>query len=186
MFILLLFLSLNFELSYASEPLDVCIKQDYHKTKCNYIEDDRYTPQESGLFINTVYDIYDYFTSLKVPLAQRNSLGQKIRTKMKDGLTKHIQKRSYSDCQKVCLVKCISSQYIEGCSRDADQDSLKAKNGSIVDIYEIGKGECTEFSLFADDLLQAIGIESRTHINHSSATHEDIMSFSAMNIRFSL
>lgn len=76
---------------------------------------------------------------------------------------KLVKKKPLSNCQKACVVKCVTSNYLKYDSQEHGATKMSACQAA-----NKGKGDCKAFSNLADHLLDSLGVPSRSV---ASATH---------------
>tara|TARA_B100000925_G_scaffold262107_1_gene219224 strand:+ start:12506 stop:13294 length:789 start_codon:yes stop_codon:yes gene_type:complete len=110
-------------------------------------------------FIDEVFDVLE--TPLYIPyvLTNREDLildkAESRKQAYKDLVVKYsIENRSLKNCQKACLVKCITANILKG------QRNWRTKLGAVESSFLHEKGECTEYSRIATFLGSSIGLKT--------------------------
>ena len=152
--------------------LNKCIdKNDVSKVRCDVLYSEQYTlgTMEKGFsfimyniggpLFKGMAEVENVIQNLISNEPTQSSIefkkAQKTRLNLIGKLNKKAKKENLNSCQKACLVKCATSNYIEYKSTSG------MKSNHIEDIYSSQKGVCTEFSSMANDLGSEIGIEVR-------------------------
>jgi hypothetical protein len=81
------------------------------------------------------------------------------------GYAKRITSGHLSPCQKACVVKCITSNYITY----GDSPGNGIKKDSACQAANSGKGVCRSFANLADHLMDEIGLQSQSRSSDSHA-----------------
>ncbi len=83
-----------------------------------------------------------------------------IKEKLISIMKKKAIKSKFNECQKACLVKCITSTIMT-----YKMDRSNTKTAQPIDHYLSQKGVCTEFAELATDISQSLGLEVRSTYN---------------------
>lgn len=82
-----------------------------------------------------------------------------------------VNKKKLSDCQKACVVKCITANYI------TYQHSGKTgiNQDSACQAANTGKGVCRSFSNLADHLMDSVGLKSQSRASDGHAYNKVLL-----------
>ena len=103
--------------------------------------------------------------------------GWNVRAQIKRGLREYQSSHQLNDCQKSCLVKCLTNQILR-----EHRFNLRTKFGNTPWAYLDGTGECTEFSRVADELNHVVGVSSRTSSGAGTSTSAPFHAFNKVKI----
>ncbi len=140
-----------------------CFKQITSKTKCPISErEDLF--QTVNDITHWTYEMNREFSrfDLKCENKEETLKGKVIRSKILEKLKSEIKRNNLSRCQQACVVNCFSSHFIN--KKDFYGTIPVATHGKmhgLFELYKIQAGECTEFARVNEDLLEALGFETK-------------------------
>ena len=76
-----------------------------------------------------------------------------------------VNQKKLSDCQKACVVKCITAHYL----KYEHSNKTGINQDSACQAANTGKGVCRSFANLADHLLGSVGVSSRTRASDGHA-----------------
>lgn len=179
-FIVTIFFSSNIyatDLSSMEKVENQCLNvTNWDKKVCELIYDNDYAQNDSEELLSAVFDLITepsmkflasiekiYYELIKEEAPANSDEYKKAkatRSLIKNKITDITNGSQMNSCQKACLIKCVTSNYIE---YEIPQMSLK--NIHIEEVYTSGKGKCTEFAMMANDLSDNLGLQTRVVSN---------------------
>ena len=91
-------------------------------------------------------------------------MGEILLNSLKTDLMLYTNKKKLSECQKACLSVCISSHYIK-------YTNPMLSCSSVAKIAATGEGACGNFSSFAVELMDSLGLKARTAYGIDGGSH---------------
>lgn len=166
-YLVLLILSFNAYATKMTEVRDACQSVKWEKVRCQVLDE---SPQgmdyrAEDRFTTGVVDLGGMLGTLTEQMENINNPQQYCVGNQSNlaRLTRYthalVNRRPLSSCQKACVVKCVTANYI---TYDSNYGDSGINRDSPCQIANSGKGVCRAFSNMADHLLDSIGIESRS------------------------
>lgn len=165
-FLLLLLFSFSAYATKMTEVRDACQNINWEKTRCQVLDESPHGQdyKAESAFTSGVVDLGGLLGTLSEQMEninnpQQSCFGDRSNlarlTRYTHGI---INKKKLSSCQKACVVKCVTANYIK---YDPNYKETGINIDSPCQVANSGKGVCRAFSNMADHLLDSLGFESR-------------------------
>lgn len=164
----LLFISTLSHARMMTAVKDACEGRNWAQTKCEYFETNPYDMNYRAEN-NTNSAVVDLGGLLGTLTEQMESINQKNPElscfsdggrlgRLKNYTRRIVERRKLTDCQKACVVKCITANYITY----AHSNRGGINQDSACQAANSGRGVCRAFSNLADHLMDDLGLYSQS------------------------
>ncbi len=164
--LLFLFISINSYASKMTAVKDACQHTQWEKTKCEFLDKSPHKNlnYQDNKFNSGVVDLGGMLGALTEQMENINNPTQYCfgtqsnLSRLTRYTHKIVNRKPLSSCQKACVVKCVTANYItyeHSNKTGINQDSACQAANS-------GKGVCRAFSNLADNLMDGLGLKSNS------------------------
>lgn len=167
-YLVIFLLSLNAYATKMTEVKDACQSIKWEKVKCQVLDESPHgmSYSDEDNFTTGVVDLGGMLGALTEQMEninnpQQSCMGsQSNLSRLTRYTTALANRKPLSACQKACVVKCVTANYIKY------DRSVYSEGGISYDspcqVANTGKGICRAFASMADHLMDSLGLKSRS------------------------